>query len=234
MADTVDRRGDITARDAGLRHSSDSRPGITRRRSGRGFTYRDPEGVTIRDEEIVARIRSLAIPPAWTDVWICPSPLGHIQATGRDARGRKQYRYHPRWRTRRDAGKFERMLEFADALPAIRARCDADLGRSGLPREKVLAAVVRLLELTLIRVGNDEYARLNKSFGLTTLKDRHAVVEGSRVHFRFRGKTGKIQRSTCAIAGWRASSAAARSCRARSCSSTSMTTARSATWHRTT
>src|SRR6478735_1281032 len=116
MADTVDRRGDITARDAGLRHSSDSRPGITRHRSGSGFTYLDPEGVTIRDQEIVARIRSLAIPPAWTDVWICPSPLGHIQATGRDARGRKQYRYHPRWRTRRDAGKFERMLEFADAL----------------------------------------------------------------------------------------------------------------------
>ncbi len=193
MADSVDRRGDITARDAGLRHSSDSRPGITRHRSGRGFTYRDPEGVTIRDEEIVARIRSLAIPPAWANVWICPSPLGHIQATGRDARGRKQYRYHPRWRTRRDAGKFERMLEFADALPTIRARCDGDLGRSGLPREKVLAAVVRLLELTLIRVGNDEYARLNKSFGLTTLKDRHAVVEGSRVRFRFRGKTGKIQ-----------------------------------------
>ena len=161
-------------------------------------------GVAIRDEEIVARIRSLAIPPAWTDVWICPSPLGHIQATGRDARGRKQYRYHPRWRTRRDAGKFERMLEFADALPAIRARCDADLAPPGLPREKVLAAVVRLLELTLIRVGNDEYARLNKSFGLTTLKDRHAVVEGSRVHFRFRGKTGQDPaRSTSAIAGSR-------------------------------
>src|SRR3954454_20886957 len=186
-------REEITARDAGLHHSSDARPGITRRRSGRGFTYRDRDGTTIRDEKVLARIRTLAIPPAWTEVVICPSPLGHIQATGRDARGRKQYRYHPRWRVRRDAGKFERMLASADALPAIRARCDADLALPGLPREKVLAAVVRLLELTLIRVGNNEYARLNKSFGLTTLQDRHAVIEGSRVHFRFRGKTGKIQ-----------------------------------------
>jgi DNA topoisomerase-1 len=193
MADAVEPSSEITARDAGLRHSSDTRPGITRRRAGRSFTYRDPDGATIRDEEVLARIRALAIPPAWTDVWICPSPLGHIQATGRDARGRKQYRYHARWRARRDAGKFDRMLEFADALPAIRARCDTDLARHGLPREKVLAAVVRLLELTLIRVGNDEYARLNKSFGLTTLKDRHAVIDGSAVHFRFRGKTGKIQ-----------------------------------------
>src|SRR6188508_2063078 len=193
MTDLAQPQSDITARDAGLRHSSDDRPGITRRRSGRGFAYRDRDGATIRDEQVLARIRSLAIPPAWTDVWICPSPIGHIQATGRDARGRKQYRYHPRWRARRDAGKFDRMLEFADALPAIRARCDADLARRGLPREKVLAAVVRLLELTLIRVGNDEYARLNKSFGLTTLKDHHAVVDGSTVHFRFRGKTGKIQ-----------------------------------------
>jgi DNA topoisomerase-1 len=193
MAHPAAPRAEITARDAGLHHSSDARPGITRRRSGRGFTYRDRDGATIRDEKTLARIRSLAIPPAWTEVWICPSPLGHIQATGRDARGRKQYRYHPRWRVRRDAGKFERMLEFADALPAIRARCDADLALPGLPREKVLAAVVRLLELTLIRVGNDEYARLNKSFGLTTLQDRHAVVEGSKVHFRFRAKSGKIQ-----------------------------------------
>ena len=176
---------------AGLRHSSDDRPGITRRRSGRGFTYRDAEGRTIRDAETLDRIRGIVIPPAWTDVWICPWPNGHLQATGRDARGRKQYRYHPRFRARRDDAKFERLIAFAKALPAIRERVDADLARSGLPREKVIAAVVRLLELTLIRVGNDEYAKLNRSFGLTTLRDRHALVEGSRVRFRFRGKAGR-------------------------------------------
>jgi len=175
----------------GLRHCSDDHPGIARRRSGRGFSYRDVDGATVRDRETIERIRRLAIPPAWTDVWICRWPNGHLQATGRDARGRKQYRYHARYRARRDTAKFERLVAFAKALPAIRDQVDRDLARSGLPREKVLAAVVRLLELTLIRVGNDEYARLNRSFGITTLRDRHASVEGSRIRFRFRGKSGK-------------------------------------------
>ena len=179
------------ARAAGLRYSTDTRPGITRRRSGRGFSYRDADGATIKDRELLARIRRLAIPPAWTDVWICPWPNGHIQASGRDARGRKQYRYHADWHERRGADKFDRMLGFAKVLPRIRKRCDEDLARPGLAREKVLAAVVRLLELTLIRVGNDEYARLNRSFGLTTLRDRHARIEGAGVRFRFRGKSGK-------------------------------------------
>jgi len=176
---------------AGLRYSSDDRAGIRRLRRGRGFSYVGPDGTVVRDRDTLARIRALAIPPAWTDVWICPWPNGHIQATGRDARGRKQHRYHARWRETRDESKFDRMMAFARALPAIRERCDADLALSGLPREKVLAAVVRLLELTLIRVGNDEYARLNRSFGLTTLRDRHARIEGTRVRFRFRGKGGK-------------------------------------------
>jgi DNA topoisomerase-1 len=176
---------------AGLRYSSDDRPGITRRRTGRGFSYRDPDGRTIRDRETLERIRAIVIPPAWSDVWICPYPNGHLQATGRDARGRKQYRYHPRFRARRDDAKFERLIAFAKALPSIRRRVDEDLGRAGLPRQKVIAAVVRLLELTLIRVGNDEYARLNRSFGLTTLRDRHAHVDGTQVRFRFRGKSGR-------------------------------------------
>ena len=178
------------AREAGLRYATDVRPGISRRRSGRGFTYRDADGVTVRDKETLARIRALSIPPAWTDVWICPWPSGHIQASGRDARGRKQYRYHAEWHQRRGTDKFDRMLAFAEALPRIRRRCDVDLARRGLSREKVLAAVVRLLELTLIRVGNDEYARLNRSFGLTTLRDRHARIDGAAVRFRFRGKSG--------------------------------------------
>jgi len=176
---------------AGLRHSSDDRPGIVRRRSGRGFAFRDAGGRPIRDDETLTRIRSIAIPPAWTDVWICPWPNGHLQATGRDARRRKQYRYHPRYRRRRDDAKFARLIAFARALPAIRGQVEEDLARPGLPREKVLAAVVRLLELTLIRVGSDEYARLNGSFGLTTFRDRHAGVDGSRVRFRFRGKSGQ-------------------------------------------
>jgi DNA topoisomerase-1 len=181
------------ARDARLRYATAERPGITRRRSGRGFTYRDVDGGTIRDVETLRRIRSLAIPPAWTDVWICPWPNGHLQATGRDARGRKQYRYHARWTKRRDLDKFDRMVAFARALPRLRRRVDADLARRGLAREKVLAAVVRLLELTLIRVGNDEYAKLNRSFGLTTLRDRHARVQGAQVRFRFRGKAGQVR-----------------------------------------
>jgi DNA topoisomerase-1 len=180
------------ARDAGLRYTTDARPGWSRRRAGRGFSYRDADGTTIRDRDALARIRALAIPPAWTDVWICPWPTGHLQASGRDARGRKQYRYHARWSERRGTDKFDRMLAFASALPRIRRRCDRDLKRDGLAREKVLAAVVRLLELTLIRVGNDEYARLNRSFGLTTLRDRHATIKGTSVRFRFRGKSGQM------------------------------------------
>jgi DNA topoisomerase-1 len=176
---------------AGLRHSTDDRPGITRRRAGRAFSYRDPAGTVIRDPETLERIRRIAIPPAWTDVWISPWPNGHLQATGRDAKGRKQYRYHPDFRARRDEKKFERLLAFSKALPVIRARVDDDLAKPGLPREKVIAAVVRLLELTLIRVGNDEYARLNHSFGLTTLRDRHAKVAGSRIRFRGRGTSGR-------------------------------------------
>ncbi len=179
------------AEEIGLRYSTDGTPGYRRRRSGRGFSYLDTHGNRITDPRTLARIRSLAIPPAWTDVWICPSPNGHLQATGRDARGRKQHRYHPRFREAREESKFERMLAFADALPRIREATERDLARSGLPREKVLAAVVRLLELTLIRVGNEEYARLNRSFGLTTLRDRHARIEGTRIRFRFRGKSGQ-------------------------------------------
>jgi DNA topoisomerase-1 len=182
---------DLPTRVPGLRHTSDRRPGISRHRAGRGFTYRDPAGRTIRDPEELSRIRSLAVPPAWTDVWISPVPNGHLQATGRDARGRKQYRYHARFRRRRETAKYERLIAVAKALPGIRERVDEDLARPGLDRVKVLAAVVRLLELTLIRVGNDEYARLNRSFGLTTLRDRHASVRGSSVRFRFKGKSGK-------------------------------------------
>jgi len=186
------RQSRDAARAAGLRYSTDADPGIERRRHGRGFTYRDVRGRTIRDRRTLRRIRALAIPPAWTDVWICPWPNGHLQATGRDARGRKQHRYHADWHAHRDDTKFERMLAFASALPRIRERTDRDLSRPGLPRTKVLAAIVRLLELTLIRVGNDEYTKLNRSFGLTTLRDRHARIEGSAIRFRFRGKGGKI------------------------------------------
>lgn len=179
------------AEEAGLRYVHDDEPGFIRRRSGRGFTYRDPRGHTIRDRRHLRRIRALAIPPAWTDVWICPVSNGHIQATGRDARGRKQYRYHPRWREVRDEAKYHRMLEFGRALPGLRRQVEADMRRRGLPREKVLAALVRLLEASLIRVGNEEYARANKTFGLTTLQDRHVDVAPTKMEFRFRGKTGK-------------------------------------------
>lgn len=185
----LDARG--AARDAGLRYTTDASPGLIRRRAGRGFTYADADGTRVRDKDTLARIKALAVPPAWTDVWISRWPNGHLQASGRDARGRKQYRYHERWSARRDTDKFDRMLAFAAALPAIRAHCDDDLARRGLPQEKVLAAVVRLLELTLIRVGNDEYARLNRSFGLTTMRDRHAKVEGTAIRFRFRGKSNQ-------------------------------------------
>jgi DNA topoisomerase-1 len=178
------------AEDAGLRWIGDDGPGIRRLRAGKGFRYIAADGKTIRDEKQIARIKKLAIPPAWTKVWICPSANGHIQATGRDARGRKQYRYHARWREKRDETKYDKMLLFGLALPTIRERIDGDLKRPGLPREKVLATVVRLLETTLIRVGNEEYARTNKSFGLTTLHDHHVEVDGAEVSFEFRGKSG--------------------------------------------
>ena len=181
-----------SAEAAGLRYVSDAAPGIRRQKAGTGFRYIGPDGKPVKDAATVARIRSLAIPPAYTDVWICPSALGHIQATGRDARGRKQYRYHPKWRDVRDETKFGRMLAFSAALPAIRERIDRDMARPGLPREKVLATVVHLLERTQIRVGNDEYARANRSFGLTTLRDQHVEIEGSRLLFEFRGKSGKL------------------------------------------
>jgi DNA topoisomerase I len=179
-----------SAKAAGLRYVTDRRPGITRKRAGRAFTYTAPDGSKVKDAETLGRIKSLAIPPAWTDVWICPNPRGHIQATGRDAKGRKQYRYHPDYRKVRDETKYERMIAFGKALPGLRKRVDKDLARQGLPREKVLATVVRLLEKTLIRVGNEEYARTNKSVGLTTMRNRHVKVAGSKVEFNFRGKSG--------------------------------------------
>ncbi|MDB4965500.1 MAG: topoisomerase [Myxococcales bacterium] len=178
------------AEDAGLRWVSDDRPGIRRLKRGRGFRYVDAEGRAVRDERTLARIRKLVIPPAWTSVWICPTANGHVQATGRDARGRKQYRYHERWREKRDETKYDKMLMFGYTLPLVRARIDTDLKRTGLPREKVLATVVRLLETTLIRVGNEEYARTNKSFGLTTLRNKHVDIDGARLRFEFRGKSG--------------------------------------------
>jgi len=180
-----------SARAASLRHVSDDQPGIRRRRSGKGFSYITAERQTVRDKATLARIRALAIPPAWIDVWICPLTYGHLQATGRDARRRKQYRYHPRWRQVRDETKYERMAVFGTALPGIRARVEQDIALPGLPREKVLATIVWLLETTFIRVGNEEYARDNKSFGLTTLRNQHVQVEGGKVKFRFRGKSGK-------------------------------------------
>ena len=176
---------------AGLRYTSDDHAGIRRKRNGRGFTYLDADGSRVRDRGELRRIRRLAIPPAWTDVWISPTPVGHIQATGRDAKGRKQYRYHERWRRVRDETKYGRLAGLAKVLPKVRARVKRDLARPGVPREKVLATVVRLLEETHIRVGNEEYARANRSFGLTTLRNRHVDVRGTRMVFRFRGKSGK-------------------------------------------
>lgn len=185
------------ARSAGLRYVSDTKPGIRRKRVGKHFSYTGLDGKPIHDEEELKRIRSLAIPPAWTNVWICPRQNGHIQATGRDARGRKQYRYHPRWRQVRDETKYNRMIAFGEALPAIRARVEHDLAQPGaLTQEKVLAAVVWLLDTTSIRVGNEEYARENKSYGLTTLRNRHVAISGSNIRFHFRGKGGKEHRIT--------------------------------------
>ncbi|MFK2905796.1 DNA topoisomerase IB [Dyella ginsengisoli] len=181
------------ARAAGLVYVSDDQPGITRRRRGKGFSYRDASGRRIDDAAELKRIRALAIPPAYADVWICAHPRGHLQATGRDARRRKQYRYHADWRALRDADKFSRLLEFGAALPRLRRRVRADLARPGLPREKVLALVVRLLDETLIRIGNDCYARENGSFGLTTLRSRHVRAERGRLRFAFRGKSGQMR-----------------------------------------
>jgi DNA topoisomerase-1 len=175
---------------AKLRHVTDDIPGIARRKARHGFDYLYPDGELVRDIETLKRIRSLAIPPAWTDVWICPYPNGHIQAVGRDQRGRKQYRYHPRWREVRDESKYGKMLTFGKVLPAIRQRVEIDLRRRGLPRERVLAAVVRLMEATLFRIGNTEYAKANKSYGLTTLRDRHVEIDRSHIHLSFRGKHG--------------------------------------------
>ncbi|MGB7036760.1 MAG: DNA topoisomerase IB, partial [Xanthobacteraceae bacterium] len=180
-----------TAAAAGLKYVSDARPGLTRRRAGRHFRYLDAAGKSVSDKTTLQRIRSLAVPPAWSDVWICPFADGHMQATGRDARGRKQYRYHPRFREVRESTKYQHVIAFARALPAIRKTVRAHMRRPGLPREKILATVVYLLDKTLIRVGNDDYARQNKSYGLTTLKNRHAEVDGSQVCFHFIGKSGK-------------------------------------------
>ncbi|MBP7651317.1 MAG: DNA topoisomerase IB [Phenylobacterium sp.] len=179
----------------GLTYVNDDDAGITRIKAGDGFTYRDTDRRPVRDVATLARIKALVIPPAWTDVWICPSARGHIQATGRDQKGRKQYRYHSDWRQDRDLAKYERVIAFGRALPRLRKRVKADLARRGLPREKVLAAVVAVMEMTLIRVGNEEYARANKSFGLTTLRDRHARVTTSGAVFEFRGKSGKVHQT---------------------------------------
>jgi DNA topoisomerase-1 len=179
------------AESVGLRYVSDARPGIGRRKSGIGFTYTRADGSRLTEPDVLRRIKSLAIPPAWGDVWICPFVDGHIQATGRDAKGRKQYRYHPRFREVRESTKYEHVVAFAEALPGIRAKVREHMALRGLPREKVLATVVHLLETTLIRVGNDDYAKQNNSYGLTTLKNRHVAVDGNEVRFRFTGKSGK-------------------------------------------
>jgi DNA topoisomerase-1 len=182
---------EAVAKTAGLVYATDRGPGITRRRAGKGWRYLAADGATIKDQRQIKRINGLVIPPAYTEVWINPNPRGHLQATGRDDQGRKQYRYHPRWREVRDETKYGRLLAFGQTLPKIRARVDEDLRRQGLPREKVLATVIRLLETTLVRVGNGEYARTNESYGLTTLLDEHVDVTGAMLRFSFRGKSGK-------------------------------------------
>jgi DNA topoisomerase-1 len=184
--------GPQAAKAAGLRYTTDTLPGIKRVKRGKSFGYLAADGKPIQDANEIARIKSLAIPPAYSDVWICPQANGHLQATGRDARGRKQYRYHKRWRAVRDETKFDRMVAFAKALPAIRAAVARDMRKQGLPREKILATMVSLLEATAIRVGNEEYARENDSYGLTTLHEEHAEVKGATIKFHFRGKSGKV------------------------------------------
>lgn len=173
-----------------MRYVSDARPGLHREPVGKGFRYTDAQGQRVRDKETLTRINSLVIPPAWTDVWICAAHNGHIQVTARDARGRKQYRYHPLWRKVRDENKYEHLISFARALPVIRQQVEKDLALPGLPRKKILATIVRLLETTMMRVGNEEYARSNGSFGLTTLRDKHVRIDGARLEFKFRGKSG--------------------------------------------
>lgn len=189
-AGAIDGEAPVMARQAGLRYVRDDRPGIVRKPHRGGFRYAGPDGLAVTDEATLARIKALAIPPAWTEVWISPWDNGHIQATGRDARGRKQYRYHARWRSVRDEAKYERMVSFGQTLPEIRRKVDEALKLPGLPREKVLATIVYLLEATMMRIGNEEYARHNQSFGLTTLRDRHVRIDGKQVEFRFRGKSG--------------------------------------------
>jgi DNA topoisomerase-1 len=179
-----------SAKASGLSYVTDTTPGITRKSSGKKFRYFDPRGKPVRNPDVLSRIKSLAVPPAWTNVWICPSANGHLQATGRDAKGRKQHRYHARWRQVRDQTKYDRMIAFGHVLPKIRARVEQDLALPGLPRAKVIATVVKLLETTLIRVGNEEYARENKSFGLTTMREQHVEVSGAKIRFAFRGKSG--------------------------------------------
>ncbi|HZZ12691.1 MAG TPA: DNA topoisomerase IB [Paraburkholderia sp.] len=183
-------QGTATVMPAGLRHADDTKPGLTRKREKDGFVYFDRDGKRIDDEDEIKRINALAVPPAYEDVWICPDPRGHIQATGRDARGRKQYRYHPRWRETRDTDKYERMAEFGRALPRIRARVARDLNLPGMPCDKVIAAIVQLLDTTLIRIGSVEYARDNQSYGLTTLRKKHVKIEAGQLRFKFRGKSG--------------------------------------------
>jgi DNA topoisomerase-1 len=194
-SDTVELQPDPkeSAKAAGLRYVHDAMPGIRRKRRGDHFIYYAPDGSRITDAQEIERINHLGVPPAWMDVWICPNPHGHIQATGRDAKGRKQYRYHPRWAQVRDEAKYERMVAFGEKLPAIRARVEQDLSLPGLPREKALATVVALLDMTLIRIGNETYARENEAYGLTTLRQDHVDVEGASVRFEFRGKSGKEQ-----------------------------------------
>lgn len=203
-ASAEDQSAVSAAGKAGLRYVTDAAPGIRRKPARSGFRYVDAAGNPVRDPDTLGRIRSLVIPPAWTDVWICPHGKGHIQVTARDAKGRKQYRYHPRWRSSRDATKYAHVIGFGKALPAIRRQVDRDLALQGLPREKVVATVVRLLETTMMRVGNEEYARSNGSFGLTTLRDRHVRVDGARLQFRFKGKSSRehfIELSDKRVAG---------------------------------
>ena len=187
--DTAEKLAKDAARDAGLRYTTDRQPGIHRKGSAPRFRYVDDEGKAVRDKDTLARIKTLVIPPAWSNVWICKQSNGHLQCTGRDARGRKQGRYHAQWRASRDETKYERMTAFAGALPAIRRRVTHDLALAGMPRDKVLATIVKLMEETLIRVGNEEYARTNKSYGLTTLRNRHVEVHGAEIRFEFQGKS---------------------------------------------